>query len=471
MLVKRRDLLSVGVSIIWMLVFVFTYIQIPSTISTFEYNFVSGLTVLSLATILICNSKTDLKITSPYNIILILTYIYTCGQMWLVSLGVSLKKTSYLITYYDDQKVLEAVLITMLFICAINIFAVLISSSKYIAWKTTVTRSRNEIMENAWEYTGIAIGVVFAVTLMIYDIQQIIMARSTNSYAASYMVGRSNPVYYMASYAYPLPVFMILCTTKRPLLKKVVTLYAVGRPILMMLMVGSRSFYLPMLVAMFVYYLNTSKRQVKWGKILFIGFIGILLYSFVAATRNTSGVSITQYMIDNNFFVDFLQEMGGTIVCTILLTINCPKLLPYAWGKSYVGSILTLIPGLGSIAARYEDYINIAKILNKFFAKGSGLGGFYLSEFYYNFSMLGLVFMPIVAYAFVRISASCESIKSSNSPIRASIAYYIFSLSMIYIRAEAYELFYGIKVIIIVMIVFYVLYHLIRRKSNVKTNN
>lgn len=98
MFVKRKDLLSVGVSIIWMFVFFFIYIQIPDAALSFEYNLVSGLVATSLVTILICNNRTALKISSPYNIVLILTYLYTCGQMWLVSLGIPLKKTSYLIT-------------------------------------------------------------------------------------------------------------------------------------------------------------------------------------------------------------------------------------------------------------------------------------------------------------------------------------------------------------------------------------
>lgn len=466
MIIRRKDFMAGAISLIWLFVFSAVLLQVSEgNITESMYKTVSALTLISMLTLLYGNCQTFLKLTSPYNIILILTYLYTCGQVWLVSIGIPLKKTSYLITYYNDNTVVISVIYTMLFICVMNLCAIAFVAVRYQYWGVKVKEIQDYNKKSAWEYTGLIFFVVFVVVLLIFDIQQILVARTTNSYAASYSVGRSNPLYYMASYAYPLPIFMILCTTKNKTLKRVVALYAVIRPLLMMLMVGSRAFYLPMLVAMFVYYLNTATKQIKTSRILLIGLAGILLYSFVAATRNVAGGNVVEYMIDNNFFVDFLQEMGGTIVCTILLVLNCPNPLGFAYGRSYLGSLLMLIPGLGSLADKYSSYINIATILNNYFEKGSGLGGFYLSEFYYNFSLFGLLLMPLVAYFFIRISASCESVNSNTNPISASVAYYIFSLSMIYIRAEAYELFYGIKVLCLVLIVFYVLYQILRRKS------
>ena len=466
MKVRKRALVAILINIMWILVYIaeMAFLQ-EANISKATYSFISLLTVLSMLSLLFANCKVGLRIVSPYNIILILTYMYTCGQLWLVSLNIPLKKTSYLITYYEDYYIIISVIYTMLFVCVINLCAQFFTALKYEKWIVSREYIEDKNKTAAWEYTGIIFFIVFASVMMIFDIQQISIARVTNSYAATYSVGRSNPLYYMASYAYPLPIFMILCATKNKTLKKVIALYAVIRPLLMTLMVGSRAFYLPMLVAMFVYYLNTATKQIKMSRILLIGLAGILLYSFVAATRNVAGGNVVEYMIDNNFFVDFLQEMGGTIVCTILLVLNCPNPLGFAYGKSYLGSLLMLIPGLGSLADKYSSYINIATILNNYFAKGSGLGGFYLSEFYYNFSLFGLLLMPLVAYFFVKVSASCESVNSNTNPISASVAYYIFSLSMIYIRAEAYELFYGIKVLCLVLIVFYALYQILRRKS------
>lgn len=420
---------------------------------------ISLYSIINLVIMFIGNKKFGIKYISAYSILILLTFIYCFGQIWLMGLGIDMEKSSFTLTHYKEGDIITATIVNLIFIYVINISALV--SYKYIVRLINRKKAVKKEVENrkkkALYYIGVIL-LVFSVCALTYnDLQQIIvaLASSKNGYADSYLLGRNNPLVYLATYLYPIPIFAILFSTGGKQMKKVAIMYGLGRPILMILFVGSRMSYMPMLVALMLYFSIYSKRKISSKKILVGGILIAFLYSFVAATRNgiSDITSIMDYITTNNIIVNILQEMGGTAISMILLIVNLPVNLKFGFGKSYISSFLTLFPGGNSFIGELDRYRDMGVLLNNYFHKGSGLGGFYIAEMYYNFGMFALLIAPFAGILFIYIS-EIISRKDESSPFMKMAGFYIFYIAMIFIRAQVYELLFGLKILVMVYILY-----------------
>lgn len=108
-----------------------------------------------------------------------------------------------------------------------------------------------------------------------------------------------------------------------------------------------------------------------------------------------------------------LQELGGTFINTILVIELCPTRLAFACGKSYLAALLQFIPLGSNLLPGMSEYANLGSLLNQYFAKGSGLGGSFIAELYFNFSWMSLILIPIFSYIVVRLDRVITNRNSS----------------------------------------------------------
>jgi len=150
-------------------------------------------------------------------------------------------------------------------------------------------------------------------------------------------------------------------------------------------------------------------------------------------------------LVDNNFIVDILQEMGSTQVDLILLYDNTPDKLPYAVGKSFLGSFMSLVPGGELFISDMKNYVDLGSILNNYFHKGESLGGSYIGELYYNFGYVAFLLAPIIGCVFMIIEVSISNAKP-RSIMSQAMSIYLLYICLIYIRGQSYDLLFGLKI-------------------------
>ena len=416
---------------------------------------------INLLAQIIINTMCKIRLISSYNIIILLSYLYNCGQVWLLGLDIPLKKNSFIITYNSTPSIIGGLLIFIMLINCINMGGIIYKTISKFGIKTEMKNSQeysNNYDRDIVYRLGLVIFIIFGFILLTNDINQIKVALTINSeniYALTYKIGRDNPLIYLSMYIFPISVFMILISTKNKFIKSVVLSYVIIRSLIMMLIIGSRSAHIPMIVSLIIYYIYNNGKRISYKKILLYVVVLVTLYTLVSATRNNINKfdiqTIITYIKNNNIFVDILQELGSTQNNIILLYDNCPRYLEFAYGKSYVGSFLKLLPGGGLFPVDFSSYIDIGNILNSYFHKGQSLGGSYISELYYNFGWLSIFISPVIGLLFMRVEIILN-IRKFNLYLYKSIALYLFYTLCIYIRAQSYDLLLGIKISIYILI-------------------
>lgn len=426
---------------------------------------------------LLINTAYNIRLISAYNLLILFSYLYNCGQVWLTALGISLKPNSFTITYYSAESIVHALLIFLVTINALNIGGLvyrLIKTSDSQKITKTDNSKKHTPINNVNMVLVYFLFITCVIVLTYNDFKQISFALSLGGlgaeevYALTYKIGRENPLIYLATYMYPASLFLFLFATKNKTFKKWVMLHAVLRSVALMLIIGSRMAYLPLLVCLLIYYTSVLKNKVSIKKvILIVACLGIL-YSTVSATRNNADKfdfqTISSYLTENNIAVDILQEMGSTQVDLILLYNNSPDHLPYAYGKSFLGSFLSLIPGGSSFIGDMENYIDLGAILNSYFHKGSSLGGSYIGELYYNFGYVILLFAPLIGCIFMSIENSITN-RNKSSIMKQAMVFYLLYTSFIYVRGNVHDLLFGVKIIIYILILNFIFKVLFSKKK------
>lgn len=424
------------------------------------YSFINFLVQIKINTI--CK----IRLISSYNILILLSYLYNCGQVWLLGLDIPLKKNSFIITFNSTPSIIGGLLIFIIIINCINMGGIIYKAIHTLDIDTKVENDKKDLNNYNSDIVyrlGLVIFIIFGFILLTNDINQIKVALTINSeniYALTYKIGRNNPLVYVSMYIFPISVFMILLSTKNKVIKRVVLSYVLIRSIVMMMIIGSRSSHIPMIVSLIIYYIYSEENKISYKKILIYTLALVAVYTLVSATRNNINKfdiqTIAIYLKNNNIFVDILQELGSTQNNIILLYDNCPNYLEFVYGKSYAGSFLKLFPGGSLLPIDFSDYIDIGSILNPYFHKGESLGGSYIAELYYNFGWLSIFISPIIGLLFIRVETTLNS-RRSDSYLDKSVALYLFYTLCIYIRAQSYDLLLGIKISIYILIGYFII--------------
>lgn len=159
---------------------------------------------------------------------------------------------------------------------------------------------------------------------------------------------------------------------------------------------GGRIYAISFIISMiYIYCLRVEKPTIK--TIIIIGVIvyfGCIIMNIVADMRVTGGFSLNNVIKEvkdsfgkDNPIILFIAEMGGTMKSMLYSVINFPAYSEYAYGRSYIESIITAIPFADSILPIDDNHL----VFIKHFRSSSYLGGSWLGEAYYNFSWLGFI--------------------------------------------------------------------------------
>ncbi|MDT2712391.1 O-antigen polysaccharide polymerase Wzy [Enterococcus dongliensis] len=462
MTVNRRVFNKILIQIFFLMIIIGVYQFSNHYTDTVLFRILAAFSLTSFILFVILNASGVM--TAQWFTVLFL-YLYNCGQVWLHLFGVPFSKSSFLITQYSYSEIHRSI---FFFLVAINIFQIFIN----FFYKDDLygeLQWRNTIEDCSELKSTLVVFSVFAFVLVTYnDVISIISAR-TLGYVASYTMGRDNPIIYMMIYLYPL-LTVLWQMIGTPTQKKVIMIYSVLRCLTMMLLVGNRGQYIALLILLFL--LQHKEREGHERRsfkqllaIIILGVILLVIAGYVSNTRNiiSGQMSVKEYLLKGNIFFSMLQELGSTFINTILVVNLCPDSLHFAFGKSYIAGLVQLIPKASSVFSSIGRYGNLGSVLNGFFSKGSGLGGSYIAELYYNFSWFSVLVIPFFSWILVKLDGFTNN--TEISILKKAIAYYYIYATFMFVRGEFSDFAVYTRYLFYFLVVYWVLRSFRRRNS------
>ena len=175
--------------------------------------------------------------------------------------------------------------------------------------------------------------------------------------------------------------------------------------------------------------------------IIVIGYLGLNLFSAICTVR-TSGINfdslkkqMSSQVQENNILISTSGEFGLTFFSIVNAMSYYPDRLPFVVGKTYIASILILIPEVST--KLFNEISSAASITSNMKAiDGNPLGGSLAQDLFANFGNYGVFISIILGYLLAKITNEYEF------PTSIDICkYYIkFYILLNLVRAGIYEM-------------------------------
>lgn len=439
-------------------------------LENYELQF-KALTVFSFVSLGLFFASRSGKAVSFTTFFVIFLYSYNCGQVWLKFFNYEFERTSFLITNYSLESINTAVLYFLAIMCFFQLFLLLFEGEE---------KGTNAISENdanivnsscyaSLKQTTVIFYFVCLIVITYNDIRQIVSAILVG-YADSYKLGRDNSIIYMMLNIFPLLVSIGMFTFdgwKR----KFIMVHAVARSLIMMLLVGNRGMYIATICMVFMAQSVGTEGKKEKGHLfqtVILGLFLVIIAGYVSNIRNLTSdrMGIAEYLRSSNIICEVLQELGGTMVNTVLLVKNVPQKLNRGYGVSYIGAFIQFIPKLSSLFPELCKYNSIGALLNDgIFEKGSGMGGSFIGELYLNFGWFAILALPF----FAKIANAIEkNIRIDNgSPLKKGISLYFAYAFFMYVRGNFSEFAVYTRYLCYFLIVYYIMENFIYKKRRI----
>lgn len=392
------------------------------------------------------------KMLSPYMFIMLFSYMYNCGEIWLITMGIKMPLSSFSIKYFSQESVNKGLFFVLLFLALIQMFSSFGYQTKgSISEEHEGKRTAEDYEKTRLKNIAKILFVPVLILSLVYDYNQFSTA-ILRGYRAALSVRRMSSLLSFANCTMPLLIFILLETAEDHKNKMAVSVYCVIRYTLYLFIVGTRLLPLTVFFCLLIIWFRNKTIGVKaklWLVILMI--IILISSSYVAVVRNegsTSSSAFSYFKIFNPFLL-IVQELGGTFVDMPLVIDNIGS-IGYAYGKTYLFMGLGLIPKISIIIPNILKYGSISSILNGYFFKGGGLAGSIFAELYYNFGMFSLLLSPVLAKIYTKITKNFFS----SSVAKRCFSSFMFLIFAQYVRGTASDVTDFFRVIFYFYIVY-----------------
>ena len=180
-----------------------------------------------------------------------------------------------------------------------------------------------------------------------------------------------------------------------------------------------------------------------------IAIITLLVIGGIGATRSSfstygsmQGIinGIFQNFKENNIFISLLNEFGMTAVVITNVLVHCPNPIGFLWGKSYVFSLLYILPGFIWDEEAMLQVIDTDTAFHGYINKYSGVGSSFIAEAYYNFGYGSYIIVFIYGLFLAVIMNRLLEGNYKKDVIKSSMVYYVLALVLFSVRSDLYNL-------------------------------
>lgn len=282
-----------------------------------------------------------------------------------------------------------------------------------------------------------------------YMLKKDIMTIQIYGYGATLQAvsGGIEKIFTLLSEFFPISVVWLLIYEKRKQ-GKMIALLLTAAYIFLQLAGGSRIQVFRFAVILFLiyslYYKKINKRNMIF--LLLMGGIGVFILSLISSIRTmiyaSSNLSeliqkTALNLWENNFIVETLRELGNTQIINTLVYKECPKVIDYAYGTSYLKMLFSIVPNLwGGV---HPSSIDVDSVFSPLYSKTTGLGSSFVAEAYWNFGFLSIIFCFILGKIFTYIDIGLNEVcrlDTKDNKLKAYIFFYLCFLLIFWVRSS-----------------------------------
>lgn len=375
---------------------------------------------------------------SLYSIFLLSFYIFSYGQAFLRSLGLSYPPFD-LYSLFDTAVLSQAQMFSVLGMFFMHLGALLsFKVREKVSVQVNLDKSlRKAVLVVAW--------VLFLFSGPLYFIQTYssLKVSISSGYMALYNYSNSsfgtatsssqNILSTLQMYFIP-AVFLMLVSYKENVAWRRFVTCVIILAVLLNLMIGQRTDAGSLLVG-FLFFWNShvktfSKRRTM--AVILAGLALLVIFNVVGAVRGVQDkttVSVMQTMVKSvsahNPLVGTIGEMGGSMFPLISVMHIVPNIYRYQLGGTYISSLFSIFPNF--LFGHIFNRVSLSNWLMMVLGLNYGPGFSLLAEAYYNFGWLGDIFMLTLGWTVVRLLYPFKKVSELTSALSTVMLCLLFT--------------------------------------------
>ena len=216
---------------------------------------------------------------------------------------------------------------------------------------------------------------------------------------------------------------------------------------------------------------RVSIKGPKLFKYIILSIILLIILAAVREGRSNVIESFDDFKValnnikESNILYETLAEFGITFFSIVGAVEFYPSIYSFALGKTYIASILVVIPGFAKVFPSIFEFSSISKNIKNI--NNQGLGGSIPQDLYANFSIYGLLISFVIGIILALVMR-----RRKNSTGMDTIKYYILFYFLInLVRAGFFEITRNIFFAYILIYILKKLYIVMVRRKKVMINS
>lgn len=355
----------------------------------------------------------------PYSLFLIAAFLFNAGSAFLFVIHMNTTGIMILDLSFPADVTLQTLLLVFLGLGTFHFGALIVAggqTGKLFPGLSAVDEESPSAEEI--RFVGWALIIISALPMAL-QLKQAASVVLTAGYFAlyqqDYATGLQASTQFLASFLVP-GALVLLAGSKQSRAGRFTSMGVIVLYALVQLFLGSRYHAVGPVIAYAWLWHRVIRPIPRWLLLSAAGFIFVVVFPVIAATRDTSGadrLSVSTFANAfsgvNNPFVAVLTETGGTMV-TIAHTLTLvPSVRGYDFGQQYFFAATTLAPNLfWTIHPAIEhglasDWL-VWLVDPSFASQGGGFGYSFIAEAYLNFGWPGApLFLGLVGFLFAKL--------------------------------------------------------------------
>lgn len=357
--------------------------------------------MLHLCISAVCIMKLQNEIVSVSILFLLFSFILHLGQYMLPIVNGGAEPTFDITDYASDVLLLSnGKFIIYAHIC-LSLGIVLYIN--YLAHVTVTAggfgrayKKEREINRHTWQIIALLLllmGLVFSVTRTIALLRLMIAGGYYNTFQYTAQHGGIKT---QLSNIWVLGVIILLFLFKDSKMKSRLLFAGSVLYLFLTMLTGGRIMALMNIVTLGFFYLRIVEKP-KGANNFFLLIVGLLLAEYIVdiGLSRTGGIGSAQNSMGSlrQLVAKIFGEFGGTGYTSALAIEHVPRDIPYAYGMTYLFSLLYLFPNFGWASWKITSMTVFTDHLREY--TNSGIGGSYIGEAFYNGGYWGLGFILI----------------------------------------------------------------------------
>ena len=322
------------------------------------------------------------------------------------------------------------------------------------------------------KFIGIFLLIISMPFKIIYDYIVISAQSSNGSYIAVPEI--SGVIVALSALPVVALIFIVICEE----INKRKTIILLGAYFLycgiIMVFAGDRRQLVISLIVCILAFMEKYRVSIKGPKLFKYIILSIILLIILAAVREGRSNVIESFddfkvalnnIKESNILYETLAEFGITFFSIVGAVEFYPSIYSFALGKTYIASILVVIPGFAKVFPSIFEFSSISKNIKNI--NNQGLGGSIPQDLYANFSIYGLLISFVIGIILALVMR-----RRKNSTGMDTIKYYILFYFLInLVRAGFFEITRNIFFAYILIYILKKLYIVMVRRKKVMINS